>query len=100
MVADRAGVVADLYAAEVRLNTAKRDLLETYLEIHEHTADPVERGDLAQRMGDVMATRPLLDMEGPYFVDAYAASIALLDQRAALLRRLADHQVGSERATA
>lgn len=99
-IVDRAGVMLDLYTAEVWYNTEKRKLLEAYLEIAEHTADPLERSDVAQRMIDVMAERPRLDLEADYFTDAYTAAICALSSRASLLRRLVERQVLAERQAA
>lgn len=94
---DRRGVVFDLYSAEAWFCSEKQRLLEAYLEIYEHTVDPPERWDLSQRIIDVMATRPRLDLESEYFTESYAASICVLQSRAGLLRQLLQSQIHAER---
>eukprot|EP00931_Biecheleriopsis_adriatica_P033961 TRINITY_DN19671_c0_g3_i1.p1 TRINITY_DN19671_c0_g3~~TRINITY_DN19671_c0_g3_i1.p1 ORF type:complete len:2698 (-),score=629.15 TRINITY_DN19671_c0_g3_i1:85-8178(-) len=94
---DRAAVLYDLYAAEVWFNMEKRDLVETYLKIYEETTDLMERQTLSQRITDVMATRPRLDLLENYFVEAYASSIMMLQSRHTLLTNLFNHQVAAER---
>eukprot|EP00927_Polykrikos_kofoidii_P065655 TRINITY_DN61385_c0_g1_i1.p1 TRINITY_DN61385_c0_g1~~TRINITY_DN61385_c0_g1_i1.p1 ORF type:complete len:2810 (-),score=546.98 TRINITY_DN61385_c0_g1_i1:206-8635(-) len=98
MRVDRNGVLFDLYNAEVWFSREKSKLLEVYMEIFEHTADPLERWDLTQRIVDVMSTRPRLDLEETYFTDAYAVSIACIKARTTLLRQLLRFQVKTERA--
>lgn len=99
-VVDRIGVLLDLYNSEVWFNLEKRKLMEVYLEIYEHTADPLEKHDLAQRIVDVMVVRPRLDLNDGYFTDAYAVAISVLESRSSLLRMLVRHAVVTERAVA
>lgn len=93
---DRCAVLYDLLASEVWFHTEKQHLVEVYLNIFEDTTDPLEQRILAQRMIDVMALRPRLDLQEPYFVEAYSASILLLRSRSALLKELQQHQVSCE----
>ena len=93
---DRCAVLYDLLASEVWFNTEKQNLVDVYLNIFEDTTDPLERRILAQRIIDVIALRPRLDLQEPYFVEAYSASILLLRTRNALLKELQQHQVSSE----
>eukprot|EP00435_Cladocopium_sp_Y103_P022681 s1770_g5.t1 len=93
---DRCAVLYDLLASEVWFNTEKQHLVEVYLNIFEDTTDPLEQRILAQRIIDVMALRPRLDLQEPYFVEAYSASILLLRSRSALLKELQQHQVSCE----
>merc|ERR1719174_1520222 len=96
-LADRACVLLDLYNSEVWFNVEKCRLLELYLEIYEHTSDPLEKQDLSQRMTDVMAVRPRLDLNEAYFTDTYAVSISVFEARTSLLRQLLTHQIHAER---
>lgn len=100
MVADRADILLDLYTSEVWFNSEKRRLVETYLEIFEHTADPLERRDLARRVMDVIAVRPRLHLDGGYFTDAYAVAIGIFESRVTLMRRIVKYQIHAERALA
>lgn len=94
---DRAAVLYDLLFSETWFNTEKRDLLEVYLGIFEQTTDRQERHELAQRITDVIAMRPRLDLQESYFVEAYAASIMCLRSRTMLLKELFAFQVVAER---
>lgn len=96
---DRNGVLVDLYAAEVKFNTEKTRLLEVYFEIYQLTCDNADRNALAQRIIDVAAARPKLDLEDVYFTDAYAASICALGSRRALLGKIITRQIHIQRTT-
>jgi len=93
---DRGAVIYDIFNAEVWFNIEKRDLLDIYLHIYEQTTDLLERQELAQRIIDVIAIRPKLDLQESYFVEAYSASICLLRSRLVLLQQLFAYQVVTE----
>ena len=95
--ADRAGVLRDLYAAEVLFNVEKRRLVEMYFDMYEHTADALEQHDLAQRITDVIVTRTRLDLEANNFNTAFSANVATQASRCALLRSLFRHQIRQKR---
>lgn len=94
---DRAGVLLDLLIAEEGLHKAKWHLLIPYLEIYEHIVDPADRHAVAQRIVDIMAYRPRLDLDAPYFAESYASATAAFEERARLLRTVLDHQILTER---
>jgi hypothetical protein len=94
---DRASVLSDLLQAEVHLHQAKWDLLAPHLEIFEHTVDPAGRHMLAQRIVDIMAHRPRLDLDAGYFAEAYASCIGAVQERSRLLRMTLDHQIRTEK---
>eukprot|EP00929_Paragymnodinium_shiwhaense_P088482 TRINITY_DN48791_c0_g2_i1.p1 TRINITY_DN48791_c0_g2~~TRINITY_DN48791_c0_g2_i1.p1 ORF type:complete len:2761 (-),score=695.76 TRINITY_DN48791_c0_g2_i1:222-8504(-) len=94
---DRIGVLSDLYAAEVWFCSEKRKLLELYYEIYEHTTEPLEKWDLSQRIVDVMAVRPRLDLQDNYFSDGYAVAICLMQARSKTLGTVVQHQLAAQR---
>uniref|UniRef100_A0A0G4G215 Uncharacterized protein n=1 Tax=Chromera velia CCMP2878 TaxID=1169474 RepID=A0A0G4G215_9ALVE len=64
---DRVGVLLDILESEFAFHDSKRQLIDVYREILEHTSDLKERKEIAQRMTDVMAQRPRLDFDDEYF---------------------------------
>ena len=59
---------------------------------------PPSQADLAQRITNVIAQRPRLDLDAAYFTESYAAEIVVLDLSVALFREMASHivEVGLE----
>jgi len=94
---DRIGVLFDLYASELQYHGEKQRLLQGYLAIYEHTCCSEERDALAQRMIDIIAMRPLLDLDAAYFTESYATCAAALEARTSLMNKLLTHQAQFER---
>eukprot|EP00929_Paragymnodinium_shiwhaense_P054278 TRINITY_DN27194_c0_g2_i1.p1 TRINITY_DN27194_c0_g2~~TRINITY_DN27194_c0_g2_i1.p1 ORF type:complete len:2812 (-),score=793.77 TRINITY_DN27194_c0_g2_i1:64-8499(-) len=94
---DLGAMVLDVLEAETLYHQAKWELVEQYLEVYEHVAEPAAQQALAQRIVDVMAQRPLLDLDAPYFVDAYASAITALQSRVKLLNSVVRQQLHTER---
>eukprot|EP00746_Dinoflagellata_sp_MGD_P002673 gnl/MRDRNA2_/MRDRNA2_105234_c0_seq1.p1 gnl/MRDRNA2_/MRDRNA2_105234_c0~~gnl/MRDRNA2_/MRDRNA2_105234_c0_seq1.p1 ORF type:complete len:2126 (-),score=391.10 gnl/MRDRNA2_/MRDRNA2_105234_c0_seq1:24-6287(-) len=94
---DCTSVLMDLYACEVAFHEAKWRLVEVYLEALEHITDFQDSRDLAQRIVDVMAERPRLDLDDVYFVDAYSTVTAMMQERVDLFRSVLSHQIRIEK---
>ncbi|CEM30229.1 unnamed protein product [Vitrella brassicaformis CCMP3155] len=99
-VIDRCGVLLDAYECEGAYHEAKGRLVEAYWEIYEHTTDPKERRDLSQRITDVMAQRPRIDLKEEYFALSYTAAVSAMDRRAQLMREQLHMQIQQERMAA
>eukprot|EP00929_Paragymnodinium_shiwhaense_P101781 TRINITY_DN64965_c0_g1_i1.p1 TRINITY_DN64965_c0_g1~~TRINITY_DN64965_c0_g1_i1.p1 ORF type:complete len:2661 (-),score=763.07 TRINITY_DN64965_c0_g1_i1:747-8729(-) len=94
---DYAGVLMDILEAETSFHQAKWDLIAAYLEVYEQVFEPAGQQALAQRIVDIMAVRPCLDLEAAYFSEAYATVTASMQSRTKLLRMVITHQVDVER---
>ena len=64
---DRAALVETLLLSEADYYLEKVKLIQTLLDVYENVCDPHEQMRVIQRVTDVMATRPLLDLEASYF---------------------------------
>ena len=64
---DRAALVETLLLSEADYYLEKVKLIQTLLDVYENVCDPLEQMRVIQRVTDVMATRPLLDLEASYF---------------------------------
>lgn len=67
------------------------------MEAYEHITDPLEQQRLMQIVTDIMARRPRLNLQASYFVDSYAAELALLDKEHELISMLVDTQISLEK---
>ena len=63
-------------------------LVETLLQVYEHTSDPLESVRILQIIADTMALRPRINLDATYFRDSYAAEINVLREKLELYREL------------
>ena len=67
-----------------------------YVQIYELTKDAEGRQALRQRMTDVLAMRPLLELTELYFTDAYKFAVKTIVYRTMLLRAVLEDQLAAE----
>jgi hypothetical protein len=72
---DRASVLEDLYENELAFQKKKQRMLECYMEAYEHILDTVEQQRMAQIIVNLIAQRPIFDMNDSYFIASYQARI-------------------------
>lgn len=68
-------------------------LLNCYYEAYQHAAGAEERFALARVITDIMHSRPQLDLNQDYFVQAYRAEISCLQSHRQLIKDILDKQV-------
>ena len=68
---DRGEVAYQLLEFELQLQLAKASLVETLMEVYEHTYDPLESVRVLQIIADTMAIRPRVNLDATYFQDSY-----------------------------
>jgi len=97
-VPDRVTLLEDLYDSEATFHDAKRVVVDAYVVAYEHTLDPDIRKALHQRIVDVIAKRPCLDLNGSYPCESYSAEIVALQLEDRLLRDVLKCTIQDERA--
>ncbi len=71
-------------------------VLNCYYEAYQHAAGTEERFALARVITDIMHSRPQLDLNQNYFVQAYRAEIGCLQSHQQLIRDILDNQVKTQ----
>ncbi len=94
---DRMQILDDLLCNEAAFQFKKVRLVQVYMEAYEHISDPLEQQRLMQIVTDIMARRPRLNLQACYFLDSYAAELALLDKEHELISMLVDTQISLEK---
>ncbi|XP_074517834.1 coiled-coil domain-containing protein 162-like [Sebastes fasciatus] len=94
---DRVAVLLDLWTCETEFLESKVQLLNCYFEAYQHAAGTEERFALAQVITDIMHSRPQLDLNQDYFVQAYRAEISCLRSHQQLIRDILDTQIEKQR---
>lgn len=94
---DRMEILDDILRNEAAFQFKKVRLVQVYMEAYEHITDPLEQQRLMQIITDIMARRPRLNLQASYFVDSYAAELALLDKEHELISMLVDTQISLEK---
>jgi hypothetical protein len=102
VLVDRAEVLLELLACEVRLAERKRALVLRLLEARAHTLGTPERASFAQHVVDTIARRPQLELGSGdlYFVEAYELGCEAVEMEARLFARVVSEQIWAERALA
>jgi hypothetical protein len=93
---DRGEVAHHLFEQELELQLTKVMLVETLLQVYEHTCDPLESVRLLQIVVDTMALRPRINLDATYFRDSYAAEIKVLKEKLELYREVLHIQRANE----
>ncbi|XP_073339210.1 uncharacterized protein [Pagrus major] len=94
---DRVAVLLDLWTCETEFLESKVQLLNCYYEAYQHAAGTEERFELARVVTDIMHSRPQLDLNQDYFVQAYRAEIDCLRSHQQLIRDILDNQIDKQR---
>ncbi|XP_036928246.1 uncharacterized protein si:ch73-242m19.1 isoform X2 [Acanthopagrus latus] len=94
---DRVAVLLDLWTCETEFLESKVQLLNCYYEAYQHAAGTEERFQLARVVTDIMHSRPQLDLDQDYLVQAYRAEIDCLRSHRQLIRGVLDNQIDSQR---
>nr|XP_020463698.1 uncharacterized protein LOC109964611 isoform X3 [Monopterus albus]XP_020463699.1 uncharacterized protein LOC109964611 isoform X3 [Monopterus albus]XP_020463700.1 uncharacterized protein LOC109964611 isoform X3 [Monopterus albus] len=94
---DHVAVLLDLWTCETEFMEGKVQLLNCYYEAYQHTAGTEERFALARVITDIMHSRPQLDLNQDYFVQAYRAEIGCLQSHRQLIKDILDNQVERQR---
>jgi len=95
---DASAVCADLYECEAKFLRTKRELVNHYLGAYELATDPTSKGRLAQTLVDIIAQRPRIDFQAPYFSGSYAAEITQLETYSEISKNFSEFQRVSETA--
>uniref|UniRef100_A0AAQ6IJB5 Si:ch73-242m19.1 n=1 Tax=Anabas testudineus TaxID=64144 RepID=A0AAQ6IJB5_ANATE len=94
---DRVAVLLDLWTCETEFLENKVQLLNCYYEAYQHAAGAEERFALARVITDIMHSRPQLDLNQDYFVQAYRAEISCLQSHRQLIKDILDNQIEKQR---
>ncbi|KAM8736120.1 uncharacterized protein AB9X84_021648 [Acanthopagrus schlegelii] len=94
---DRVAVLLNLWTCETEFLESKVQLLNCYYEAYQHAAGTEERFQLARVVTDIMHSRPQLDLDQDYLVQAYRAEIDCLRSHRQLIRGVLDNQIDSQR---
>ncbi|XP_051252376.1 uncharacterized protein si:ch73-242m19.1 isoform X2 [Dicentrarchus labrax] len=94
---DRVAVLLDLWTCETEFLESKVQLLNCYYEAYQHASGTEERFALAQVITDIMHSRPQLDLNQDYFVQAYRAEIGCLQSHQQLIKDILDNQIEKQR---
>ncbi|KAG7510523.1 hypothetical protein JOB18_024247 [Solea senegalensis] len=94
---DRVAVLLDLWSCETEFLESKVQLLNCYYEAYQHSAGTEERFTLARVITDIMHSRPQLDLNQDYFIQAYRAEIDCLRSHQQLIKNILDNQIEKQR---
>ncbi|XP_062296819.1 uncharacterized protein si:ch73-242m19.1 [Scomber scombrus] len=94
---DRVAVLLDLWTCETEFLESKVQLMNCYYEAYQHAAGAEERFALARVITDIMHSRPHLDLNQDYFVQAYRAEISCLQSHQQLIKDVLDNQIEKQR---
>jgi hypothetical protein len=78
---DRGEVALHLFEQELELQLTKASLIESLVEVYEHTCDPLESIRVLQVIADTMAIRPRVNLEATYFRDSYKSEIGVIREK-------------------
>ncbi|KAM7403482.1 hypothetical protein PAMA_004100 [Pampus argenteus] len=94
---DRVAVLLDLWTCETEFLGNKIELLNCYYEAYQHAAGTEERFALARVITDIMHSRPHLDLNQDYFVQAYRDEVCCLQTHQQLIKDVLDNQIEKQR---
>eukprot|EP00474_Spongospora_subterranea_P011936 CRZ12394.1 hypothetical protein [Spongospora subterranea] len=92
----RSAVLLDLYQCEFAYQSAKSRLVLALLEAYEHIVDPSSGQKLSQRIMDVIASRPQIDLDLCHFRQHYEAETRALQVRFGIVSDIVHHLVAAE----
>lgn len=75
---DRPQIAIDLLEKEYKFQFNKVKLIEQYMEVYEHTYDPLESMRILQIIVDLTVARPRLNMEASMYCESYLSEIEVL----------------------
>ncbi|KAJ3327154.1 hypothetical protein HDU76_012304 [Blyttiomyces sp. JEL0837] len=94
---DRVQTLAELYAAEVRFQYSKIDVINAYMEAYEHATDI----DTIRKLGKIITSflhlRPHYDFEASYFSKCYTFTSKGLELQANLVKNVISHSINGKR---
>ncbi|UJR22296.1 hypothetical protein I4U23_025354 [Adineta vaga] len=95
---DRFEILYNLWEYEFIYLQLKRQLIDCYYEIYQHTFDQDERHIIAQTILDISVRRPRIDFRtDEYFAHSYSLEIRYLEQYLSLIREYIDRHVNDMR---
>ena len=90
---DHLSFLEDLFESELLFQKKKQKLLECYIEVYEHILDSAEQKRMAQAIINLIALRPLFDLDDNYFVPSYQAHVKVLEAELELWRELINSHI-------
>ena len=82
---DRPQIAMDLLEREYNYQFSKVALIEQYMEIYEHSYDPLESMRILQTIADIIVARPRLNMEASMYCESYQAETEVMNEKKELL---------------
>jgi len=89
---DRTQVILDLFLSEFDYLYAKFEFVSELMTIYDNTTDIYQQKHLMKQITNVMAKRPILDLNYHYFTASYMIEVELLRKKAAFIHILIDYQ--------
>ena len=89
---DRTQVILDLFLNEFDYLYAKFEFVSELMTIYDNTTDIYQQKKLMKEITNVMAKRPILDLNYHYFTSSYMVEVELLRKKAAFTHILIDYQ--------
>ncbi|CAF0794874.1 unnamed protein product [Didymodactylos carnosus] len=91
---DRFEVLCNLWELEQKYLYYKRQLLDCYYEVYQHTFDANERKCLSKIITDIVAMRPKIDFKNSsYFIQSYNIEIRILIVKLKILKEYINRHV-------
>ena len=90
---DRSQVILDLYQHEFDFLYSKYEVISELMTIYDNNSEIVMQKSIMQKVIDLMASRPLFDLDFQYFTNNYLMEIELNRKKASFLHALIDYQV-------
>ena len=78
---DRPQIALDLLEKEFEFQRSKIRLIEMYMEVYEHTTDPLECLRVLQMIVDLCVQRPRLNTDASFYCESYMAETEALRER-------------------
>lgn len=95
--ADRVLILEDLYESEAWFQDAKRKLIDSYMEAYDNSCSHQEQLKIAQTILNLIAQKPLVDLQKKYFSEIYAAEIINLELQHTLTKDIIFTQMSDEK---
>ncbi|KAJ3193176.1 hypothetical protein HK101_005301 [Irineochytrium annulatum] len=94
---DRTQILLEMYECEVRFQYAKIEVINAYLEIHEHASAFDDIKKTSQVITNLIHLRPQFDFDGGYFGYSYNISSKSLELQSRLLVESMNHLITTHR---
>ncbi len=95
-IIDRSQTILDLFTKEYEFLQAKFDLVNQLLACYDNITDIILQKNLMQTITDLIAQRPLLDLNFYYFNENYLLETEILRKKTAFIMKLIYHQIKIE----